>query len=142
MPRDGTKNLIPFDQRTKEEQREIATAGGIASGVARRRKRAMKELFDIALERSPTKASNREELAAFYEVQTKDVTAGMAIVHKAIERAERGNTRAMEFVRDTSGNKLADQLEVSTAPVSEQIAAIENYVADQQRRESDSEDLS
>ena len=38
------QNLIPFDERTESEQREIATAGGIASGAARRRKRALKGL--------------------------------------------------------------------------------------------------
>ena len=33
------KNLIPFDQRTEEEQRDIRSAGGKASGVSRRRNR-------------------------------------------------------------------------------------------------------
>lgn len=43
------KNLVPFDQRTEREQREIAQLGGIASGRARRRKRAMREAADYYL---------------------------------------------------------------------------------------------
>ena len=39
MPADGTKNLIPQNQRTKAEQKKIAKLGGVASGEARRNKR-------------------------------------------------------------------------------------------------------
>ena len=35
------EDLIPMNERTKEEQKKIATKGGIASGKARRRKRKM-----------------------------------------------------------------------------------------------------
>ena len=50
VPReDGYKNLVPLDQRTKDEQRTIQEKGGIASGVARRRKRSMKEAADYYL---------------------------------------------------------------------------------------------
>ena len=42
-------NLIPFNERTESEQRQIAQKGGIASGAARRRKRSMKEAADYYL---------------------------------------------------------------------------------------------
>ena len=35
---DGRKNLIPLNQRTKEEQKEITTMGGKASGKVRQEK--------------------------------------------------------------------------------------------------------
>jgi len=38
-------NLIPQSMRTKEEQRIVATLGGHASGVARRRNREITELY-------------------------------------------------------------------------------------------------
>lgn len=53
MPRDGTKNLIPFSERTEKEQREIRTKGGIASGEARRAKRDMRERMKMMLEEKP-----------------------------------------------------------------------------------------
>ena len=42
-------NLIPQSKRTKEEQRAIAKKGGIASGKARREKKAMRETLVILL---------------------------------------------------------------------------------------------
>ena len=36
------ENLIPMDERTENEQREIARKGGKKSGEARRRKKDMK----------------------------------------------------------------------------------------------------
>jgi len=49
----GHENLIPFDERTEEEQRKIAKKGGKASGEARRRKRDMRELMKLMLEEKP-----------------------------------------------------------------------------------------
>lgn len=37
------ENLIPLNQRTKSEQREIARAGGVANGEARRRRKLLRE---------------------------------------------------------------------------------------------------
>lgn len=44
------ENLIPMPDRTEKEQREIATAGGVASGKARRRKKMMRDTILAALE--------------------------------------------------------------------------------------------
>lgn len=43
------KNLIPMNERTKEEQREIARKGGRESGKVRRRKRTMKDAAHLIL---------------------------------------------------------------------------------------------
>lgn len=43
------QNLIPLNKRTKKEQREIATEGGIASGKARREKKTFQELAKTLL---------------------------------------------------------------------------------------------
>lgn len=45
----GEDNLIPMSERSKEEARELGRKGGIASGETRRRKRTMKEQFDLLL---------------------------------------------------------------------------------------------
>ena len=60
---DGTKNLIPFDQRTEEEQKRIRTAGGIASGAARRRKRNLKQAADLYLSLPVTDRRVRNKIA-------------------------------------------------------------------------------
>ena len=46
----GQENLIPLNERTKEEQREIARQGGIASGIVRKEKKTMKETLRSMLE--------------------------------------------------------------------------------------------
>ena len=46
---DGYKNLVPMDQRSKDEARSLGQQGGIASGAARRRKRSMREAADYYL---------------------------------------------------------------------------------------------
>lgn len=48
------KNLIPFDQRTKKEQREIRSAGGRQSGRARREKADLRKAAQAYLESTCT----------------------------------------------------------------------------------------
>ena len=50
MSNKGQDNLIPFTERTEEEQREIARMGGIASGKARQEKATMKKTLEMLLD--------------------------------------------------------------------------------------------
>lgn len=43
VAKEGQDNLIPLNERTKEEQRTITTMGGIASGKARQEKATFKK---------------------------------------------------------------------------------------------------
>lgn len=63
MARDGTKNLIPLNERTKEEQKEITTKGGVASGIARREKATMKQTLEMLLNETNKKGKTYKELA-------------------------------------------------------------------------------
>ena len=44
------EDLIPFNERSEEEHKSIATSGGIASGEARRRKRDLKKMIALGWE--------------------------------------------------------------------------------------------
>lgn len=44
-----TDNLIPPDRRAKDGQRKIQSKGGKASGIAGRRRKALKEASDVCL---------------------------------------------------------------------------------------------
>lgn len=55
MPRDGSKNLTSLADRTIEEQRSIATAGGIASGKTRKRQKTLREMFETFGESKPNR---------------------------------------------------------------------------------------
>ena len=94
-------NLIPMNKRTKEEQREIASKGGKASGKARRKKRTMKEAARLILY-APVSAEEAEMLKR-YGVADNDCTNLMLIIAKAIQKAADGDIKAISFIRDIIG---------------------------------------
>lgn len=82
----GEDNLIPFDKRTEEEQRAIATMGGKASGEARRRKKAMREMLSEALQIVVTNSQG--------ESKTLEEIGAM----KVAEKYAKGDLKAAEFI--------------------------------------------
>lgn len=82
-------NLIPLNERTKEEQRKIARLGGIASGKARRERKTFKEELITLLENGDT----QEKIS-------------LSLIQQALD----GNTKAFEVIRDTVGEKPIDKL--------------------------------
>lgn len=110
-------NLIPQSERAKDEQREIAKMGGIASGKARREKKAMKDTLTalLSMPLRSGKESDIESIKNLAAVKGKNITVQEAIMLAQIQKAMKGDTRAAEFIRDSSGNKLKDSVEVSGA---------------------------
>lgn len=90
------ENIIPNSERTPEERKAIATAGGIASGEARRRKRTLRELAEILAERKvamPQPGGGTEEM-----------TYDMALVQSMYQKAvTRGDTKAAKFIATLLG---------------------------------------
>ena len=95
-------NLIPLNERTKEEQREIARKGGIASGKARRKKKLLRQILDEIGE-SRLNTDEAKGIAKALSMNKRDVTYDVAIMFKAVNEALGGNIKAMEFIRDTRG---------------------------------------
>lgn len=98
---EGKENLIPMNERTEEEQREIARKGGIESGKARRRKRTMKEAAQIIL--NAPASPEQAELLKKYGIAEQDCTNLMVLIAKFVLMATEGNVKAGEFVRDVMG---------------------------------------
>lgn len=92
------KNLIPFNERTEEERRELGRKAGIASGEARRRKKTMKEYCEYFLEKG-IKVSNPDG-------SSEDSTLGGAVVLAQIRKAVNGDTRAAYFVANLKGEMI------------------------------------
>lgn len=82
---DGTANLIPMNKRTKEEQKAIATKGGIKSGEVRRRKRDMRELCNEILNTVITD----DEVADKLIKAGVDDTYGGLMLFRAIQEAHK-----------------------------------------------------
>ena len=98
------KNLVPLDKRTKSEQREITHKGGKASGVARRRKRSMKEAADLFLSLSVTDTRKWNSLSA-KGVDPEDIDNQMAIIVGMAKSAEKGNANAARVLIDMLGEE-------------------------------------
>lgn len=62
MANKGQENLIPFNERTEEEQREIARQGGIASGKARQEKATFKKTLEMLLDEKNSKGKTYRDL--------------------------------------------------------------------------------
>lgn len=99
----GDQNLIPFDQRTEAEQKAIRTAGGIASGAARRRKRSLREAADLYLS-LPVSDQRRWNKIARKGVDPEDVDNQMAMIIGLTEAATQGDARAAKIIVDLLGD--------------------------------------
>lgn len=109
MPReDGYKNLVPMDQRSEDEARSLGQQGGIASGVARRRKRSMKEAADYYLSLPET---DRRRVNALLrdEVEPEDVDNQMSVVMGMAEAAKRGDARAAGVLLKMLGEEVPQE---------------------------------
>lgn len=82
----NAENLIPFDERTESEQREIARKGGIASGASRRAYRSLKQAAK-----------------AFFK---ENDNAAMQLIQALYEEAANGNVKALEKLQDLIGETV------------------------------------
>lgn len=101
------KNLIPNSERTPEQLREMASAGGRASGAARRRKRSLKEAADLylALPVSDRRTWNR---IAKTGVDPDDIDNQMAMIIGLTMAATAGDARAAKVIVDLLGEDVRE----------------------------------
>lgn len=107
----------PFSSMTTEELRSAGRQGGIASGEAKRRKKAMRERLNIILS-LPLKSGRMtdvESIRNYAELKGKNITVEDAMMIAQIAKALKGDTTAATFVRDTAGQKPRDSVEVTGA---------------------------
>ena len=99
------KNLVPFDERTESEQREIASAGGKASGKSRRRKKSLKQKMQLLLS-LPAADNDQTELAAM-GIDPEDMDNEMVLVKALFLAAAEGDTKAFDRIQDVLGRTVA-----------------------------------
>ena len=130
----GQENLIPFNELTEEEHREIARKGGIASGEARRRKREIKDSLDILLS-LPFKIDGDAADAVRTQlnklgVQEDEIDNQMAMAFSMFINSVgtgKNAVSAATFIRDTLGEKPKEKVEL-TNNIDESIAEMEAYL--------------
>ena len=104
------RNLIPFHQRTKSEQRAIRSAGGIASGAARRRKKSLREAADLYLSLPPTDKRRWNKLAR-KGLAPEEIDNQMAMIAGLTEQAVLGDARAAKVLIDLLGDAPTEKSE-------------------------------
>jgi hypothetical protein len=94
-------NLVPLNERTKEEQRRITTAGGKASGIARAKKRTMREIAEMVatMEVKDPKMLAMLHAAGFQDPITNDDAAFFGLIRKA----QSGDPAAMKLLAEMRG---------------------------------------
>lgn len=126
------ENLIPFNERTEEEQRRIASMGGKASGEARRRKKTMKEQFDLLLS-LPIKQDGKigqkiKEVAEDLGIPIEEVDNQMAMCINMFSASMSKNpTQAFASIQATIGEKPVEEIKV-TKNTDDTIKEIDDYL--------------
>ena len=103
--------------RSGEEAAKAGRKGGKASGEARRAKKSLRECLELLMEKDITDENG------------DTVSGAEAISAKLFQAALRGDLKAFEIVRDTTGQKPVEKVVVSDVdPLV--IAEIEEMVSD------------
>lgn len=106
----GNENLIPFSERTEEEQRDIRSKGGKASGEARRRRKALRESMDALLSLPPANNEDFDRLAAA-GIDVEEMDNSQLVVVALFEKAKLGDVAAIKELRELIGEKEPERLE-------------------------------
>lgn len=97
-------NLIPLNERTQRERKQIATMGAIASNKVQKEKKLIRQALE-------------EKLNMRFDEYIN------VIIENAIDKKD---TKSWETIRDTLGQKPIDKVQMETIS-SKTIEEVENY---------------
>ena len=95
----GHENLIPLNKRTKDEQRNIQSAGGKKSGEVRRRKAALRDTMNRLL----TMQVEVDGLSDILRSDGGESTYEEVIAMAMIQQASLGDVKAYQAIMKTVG---------------------------------------
>lgn len=122
------EDLISIGDRTTEEQQKICSAGGRASGAARRRKRALKDAADLFLSLPVTDRRVWNKLAR-KGVDPEDIDNQMAMICGLHAQASLGDARAGKLLWEMLGeNTKDDPLEDQLMKAKELLGGIDGVI--------------
>ena len=96
------KDLIPFNQRTEEEQKKIASMGGKKSGEVRREQKTYREMAKAMLSAQITDPKMLEEMAK-YGIEETDLKAYTLL--GMIKASAEGSHNAFDRLLELAGEK-------------------------------------
>lgn len=109
------QNLIKNEDLTPEQRRENGRKGGKASAAKRAKRKLMKDIAQTVLD-MPCESGDLDEIGeiVFESFPDANLTVGEMAVLAVAKRAKKGDVAALQFLRDTAGEKPADKVEVSS----------------------------
>lgn len=93
------QNLIPFTTGSREEAREAGRKGGIASGKARRARRAMRDTLDLLLRTDVGSKEIRESMSEM-GIDEEDQNYQMLLMMSVFKGAVKGDKEDLKFIVD------------------------------------------
>lgn len=133
------ENLIPFQDRTPSEHREIAVAGGLASGESRRKRKAMREQAELLLslpfqdikvrDADGNVKSLLKEFEKLSGLKGDEIDNQMAAVIAMWQTALKGgqnSVQAFNSIRDLIGEKPKEVIEIHSTD--ETIKQLDNII--------------
>ena len=123
------KNLIPMDQRSKSEARDLGQKGGIASGISRRRKRSLKEAADLYLS-LPVSDRKMWNKISRRGVDPEDIDNQMAMIIGLTIAATAGDAKAAKIIVDLLGEDAHSEEAAVHPLVSDLVTAVKKRQED------------
>ncbi len=108
----GSDNLIPLNQRTKSEQREIQGKGGRASGKSRRERASIRDALNAILS-APIK--DKELKHELKNMGAPEMNANSLFALRLYQRALQGDMQAVRLVLQAIGEADPAALELARA---------------------------
>ena len=95
------QNLIPWNKRTENEQREYAKKGGQKSGEVRRKRKAMKEQMEMLLA-LPFKQQKQVNFMKGLGIEEDEIDNQMALIVALYGKALKGDVQAFNAIREVT----------------------------------------
>jgi hypothetical protein len=100
------KNLIPLNQRTPQQRKEIATKGALATNAKIKKRKTFREIIEALGVSDATEAEKQKFLQMFPGADPDEITKDMMLVASMYNQGiGRGNVKAAAMIRDTAGEK-------------------------------------
>ena len=112
---DNLKKGNPETQfKSGRKAAESGKKGGIASGKAKRERKALKETLEelLAMPIKDGRADDIEKIKSIAGIKGKNITMQEAIMVAMLNKAAKGDVRAAEYVRDTIGQKPDNNMNI------------------------------
>jgi hypothetical protein len=105
MRKYNIENLKPFNERTPEERKRIASMGGKASGAVKKYNKSIINIAKQLLQMRPDDKVSQMLKSNVPELKDEDLTLKVAMVFGQIRAATNGNTFAFQQIQKTIGEE-------------------------------------